>query len=159
MGESPDDVGTASGGRGDEAVMGAGAMATDVAEDRAGAAPTDTEGEQARVSDEPSAGGQPLAPLRIEVEPRSPRAYRGRTLDLRGRIVDARGEGVAGLRVEVSLDDPGGRAPSRRLGLTLTHDQGWFAGTFGIPVDVEVGEYPLRVRTPGDATHAAAEAR
>jgi hypothetical protein len=93
------------------------------------------------------------------VEPRAPRAYRGRTLDLRGRIVDASGEGVAGLRVEVLLDQPDSNVGPLRLGLTLTHDDGWFAGTFGIPVDVDVGEYPLRVRTPGDATHAPAEAR
>jgi hypothetical protein len=108
---------------------------------------------------EPAPQGGSRIALRVEVEPRAPRAYRGRTLDLRGRVVDARGEGVAGLRVEVLLDQPDSNVGPLRLGLTLTHDDGWFAGTFGIPVDVDVGEYPLRVRTPGDATHAPAEAR
>jgi hypothetical protein len=151
MGASPDAFAGAS-APGTRAAMGADPSSREASAER-------SEVDAAEAPSEPASTDATAAPLRIEVEPRAPRAYRGRTLDLRGRVVDANGDGVAGLRVEVSLDDPGGAAPPRRLGVTLTHEHGWFAGTFGIPVDVAVGEYPLRVRTPGDATHAAAEAR
>lgn len=96
-----------------------------------------------------------LMPLQIELEHRRYEAYRGRMLEVAGRVISADGKGVAGLRIEVRLARQG---EERLLGVTVSGDQGWFHASFGVPPRMPVGDYRLVVRTPGDATHAAAVA-
>jgi len=64
---------------------------------------------------------------------------------------------VAGLRVEVSF-----AAEDRRdrllLGIAVTGESGAFTGSFGVPTDLQLGDYRLVVLTPGDAEHAPAMA-
>ena len=89
------------------------------------------------------------APLAITLEQRRHETQRGQTLPLRGRVQDASGQGIAGLRVEISL-----AAEDRRermlLGVTVSGESGEFEGTFGIPPDLAIGDYRLVVITPGD---------
>ncbi|MGD8861559.1 MAG: transglutaminase domain-containing protein [Myxococcales bacterium] len=95
------------------------------------------------------------APLSIQVDQRRTTVQRGREITVTGRIEDAAGQGAAGLRVEVSL-----AAPDRRermlLGVTVSGEDGYFRGVFGIPPDLGAGDYRLVVITPGDDTHLPA---
>src|SRR5690606_26786158 len=68
--------------------------------------------------------------LTIRLEDAPVRVYRGRAIVLRGRITDADGEGVDGLRVEVRLDAD---APVS-LGATVTRRGGRFEGRFFVPL-------------------------
>jgi transglutaminase-like putative cysteine protease len=101
---------------------------------------------------------KPRAPLAITLDALRTRVLRGQRLELSGRITRASAvEGVAGLRVEVSF-----AAEDRRdrllLGIAVTDATGAFSGSFGVPTDLELGDYRLVVLTPGDAEHAAAMA-
>ncbi|MFW5876740.1 MAG: transglutaminase domain-containing protein [Myxococcota bacterium] len=96
-----------------------------------------------------------LTPLRVAIEKRHFEAYRGRALEVAGRVTDDRGRGVPGLRIEVLLQ----RRGERLLGVTVTREHGWFQGSFGVPPQLPVGDYQLVVRTPGDDAHAPASAR
>lgn len=84
-------------------------------------------------------------------------AYRGRTLEVSGRVVEPSGAGVEGLRVELWLDPV--RAESALLGVTATGGAGVFQITVGILPAQKPGDYVLRVRTPGNAKFGPAEAR
>jgi hypothetical protein len=80
--------------------------------------------------------------------------FRGKELVLGGRATGANGNGVAGLRVEVLL-----RAEREvLLGVTVTREDGWFRGMFGVPPDVPVGDHRLIVRTPGNEQWLGAQA-
>jgi hypothetical protein len=98
------------------------------------------------------------SPLLVTLDPPSQDVLRGRTLEVAGRIEDLTGLGVAGLRVEVSF-----AAQARRdrllLGVSVTGLDGRFKGSFGIPPDLQVGDYQLIVVTPGDSKHSPAMAR
>jgi hypothetical protein len=45
------------------------------------------------------------------------------------------------------------------LGIAVTDAQGHFRGRFGVPKDLDVGDYRLIVITPGDARYAPALAQ
>ena len=90
--------------------------------------------------------------LVLSVERRRYEVFRGRTLDVNGRVFDAGGEGVPHMRIEVLLS--GKR--ERLLGVTVSREHGWFRGSFGVPPDLPVGDYRLVVRTPGDDDYAPA---
>lgn len=114
----------------------------------------------------PSATSTPTAngrldtrtPLFVRLDPPSASVLRGLQLDVSGIIAEPSGQGVAGLRVEVSF-----AAKARRdrmlLGVSVTGKDGRFAGSFGIPPDLQVGDYQLIVITPGDAQHSPAMAQ
>jgi transglutaminase-like putative cysteine protease len=90
-------------------------------------------------------------PVRLALDQSRQEAYRGRGMEVRGRVTDDRGRGVAGLRIEVLLR----RRDEHPVGVTVTGDDGRFQGTFGVAPDLPVGDYELVVRTPGDDVHAA----
>lgn len=94
-------------------------------------------------------------PLRIRLDQGRIEVRRGRKLAVTGRVEDAERAGVAGLRVEVSLAAKG-RADRLLLGVTVTGDGGYFRGAFGVPPDLEVGDYRLLAVTPGDSAHLPA---
>ena len=89
------------------------------------------------------------APLAIALQERRMQVRRGSELALRGRVQDGGGEGVSGLRIEVSL-----AAEQRRermlLGVTVSGQGGEFQGRFGVPPDLAAGDYRLVVVTPGN---------
>jgi hypothetical protein len=91
-----------------------------------------------------------LVPLRVMVDQGRYEAYRGRSLQVAGRVTDPEGRGVPGLRIEVLLRLEG----ERLLGVTVSGDGGAFQGAFGVPPHLPVGDYELVVRTPGDDVHA-----
>lgn len=108
-------------------------------------------------NDEPP---KPRAPLAITLDVLHTRVLRGQRLEISGRIMrggTTQPAGVSGLRVEVSF-----AAEARRdrllLGIAVTGADGRFKGSFGVPTDLELGDYRLVVLTPGDADHAAAMA-
>lgn len=108
--------------------------------------------------DRPEAAGsedRPLEPLGITLDRTRFDVFRGRALEVSGRLVDRGGRGVSGLRVEVAL----GGSRERLLGVTVSRENGWFRGSFGVPPDAPVGDYRLLVRTPGSDRYAAAVAR
>jgi hypothetical protein len=101
------------------------------------------------------AAGAGRAPLSITLDQRHASVLRGRELHVTGRVQEAGGAGVSGLRVEVSLaaDD---RKERMLLGVAVSGAGGAFEGVFGVPPDVAVGDYRLVVITPGDARHLPA---
>jgi len=102
---------------------------------------------------------KPRTPLAIALDDLQTRVWRGKRLEVAGRITrgGSATAGVSGLRVEVSF-----AAEARRdrllLGIAVTGDDGRFKGSFGVPTDLELGDYRLVVLTPGDAEHAPAMA-
>lgn len=101
----------------------------------------------------------PRAALSLSVEHSDVTVLRGRALRVSGRVTDAAaGTPIAGLRVEVSLS-----AEHRRehmlLGVTVSDSSGAFAGSFDVPAEIAVGEYRLRVVTPGDQRYQPAIAQ
>jgi len=102
---------------------------------------------------------KPRTPLTVTLDALHTRVLRGQRLEVSGRVTRAGdSQGVAGLRVEVSF-----AAEDRRdrllLGIAVTSDNGAFLGSFGVPTDLELGDYRLVVLTPGDAAHAPAMAQ
>jgi transglutaminase-like putative cysteine protease len=95
------------------------------------------------------------APLTIVLAERQKTVLRGNELDVSGQVHDASGEGVGGLRIEISLAAQG-RRERMLLGVAVSAQQGVFAGRFGIPPDLAAGDYQLVVVTPGNATYLPA---
>jgi hypothetical protein len=98
---------------------------------------------------------QARRPLVLTVERSHYEVFRGREVPISGRTASPDGDGVAGLRVEVLLRGP----VEVLLGVTVSQEHGWFEGRFGVPPDLEVGDYRLVVRTPGNEDYAPAMAR
>jgi len=94
-------------------------------------------------------------PLRLTVDTGEYEVFRGRSLSVSGRALDPDGQGVEGLRVEVLLRG----ARERLLGVTVTGRGGTYRTTVGVAQDLEVGEYRLLVRSPGNAEFFPARAR
>jgi len=99
-------------------------------------------------------GGARRVPLRIVVDRRHHDAFRGRSIEVGGRITDPLGHGVPTMRVEILLS--GDR--ELLLGVAITGAGGRFDATVGIPPDIPVGDYRLLVRSPGDEGHEPAVA-
>jgi hypothetical protein len=95
------------------------------------------------------------APLAIALEERRHQVQRGGELALRGRVQDGAGQGVSGLRIEVSLASER-RRERMLLGVTVSDARGAFEGRFGVPPDLDAGDYRLVVVTPGDDRHLPA---
>jgi len=79
---------------------------------------------------------------------------RGLEIEVTGRATGGSGAPAGGLRVEVMLE-----GAERPLGVTVTRDDGNFRGIFGVPPGIDVGEYRLIVRSPGDTEYLSATAR
>ncbi|MDH5672538.1 MAG: transglutaminase domain-containing protein [Myxococcales bacterium] len=105
-----------------------------------------------------SSAGDHRAQLQLRLDPVSGRVLRGRTLRVSGRVEAAEGRGVAGLRVEVSLASDE-RLERLLLGVTLSDGDGRFGRDFGVPADLEAGDYRLMVLTPGNGRYRPALAR
>ncbi len=101
---------------------------------------------------EPESRGRPL---RLTVDTSAYEVFRGRSLSVSGRALDPDGQGVEGLRVEVLLRG----ARERLLGVTVTGPSGAYRTTVGVAQDIDVGEYRLVVRTPGNDDFFPARAR
>lgn len=118
----------------------------------------------APAADQPAAEPAPVSmpeeagarrPIVLTVERQHFDVYRGRNVDISGRATELGAEGASGLRIEVHITRGGF---DRLLGVTVTDDNGWFRGTFGVPSDQPVGDYRLLIRSPGDARHLPATA-
>ena len=90
-------------------------------------------------------------PLRLRLAERPERVVRGARLQLAGRV-SATGQGVPGLRVEVSLLDPG-RPARLLLGFAESEAGGGFIVDALVPPDLPPGDYRLLLSTPGDDAH------
>ena len=107
-------------------------------------------------SEQPAPGEPPRARLRVAVDRTHYEVFRGRAIEVAGRVVaDSGGEGVPRLRLEVLL--VGDREVL--LGVTVSRDHGYYRGTFGVPPELDVGDYRLVVRTPGNEDFLPATAR
>jgi len=84
--------------------------------------------------------------------------YRGGMLQVSGRVIDEARAAVAGIRIEVALGEPNTER-NLLLGVTVSNEQGYFQGSYGIPTTINVGDYELRVITPGDDRHLPAVGR
>jgi hypothetical protein len=98
------------------------------------------------------------SPVRLTLDHRRASVLRGAKLAISGRAQDASGAGIAGLRVEVSLASPERRA-RMLLGVGVSDGQGYFRGSYGVPLDLDVGDYQLVVLTPGNEAHLPAIAQ
>lgn len=100
----------------------------------------------------------PARPLRLRLDRQEHSVFRGRSLTITGAALDPDGNGARGLRVEVLLR--GGEARTERLlGVTATREHGHFRAVVGVPPDLDVGDYRLIVRTPGNDRFFPATAR
>ena len=97
----------------------------------------------------------PTSDARIRLTRDEFNVFRGRNVDIAGRVESSAGEGLAGLRVEILVANE----RERLLGVTVSGATGDFRGSFGVPPDLPVGDYRLIVRTPGDDRYGPAEAR
>jgi hypothetical protein len=97
------------------------------------------------------------APLEVTLQERRFEALRGDALALAGNVHDAAGNGIEGLRVEVSLAADG-RRERMLLGVAVTGPDGSFDGAFSLPTDLAPGDYRLVVVTPGNAKYQPAMA-
>lgn len=105
---------------------------------------------------EPAPGEPPRSQLRVGVDRAHYEVFRGRALDVAGRVVaEGSGEGVPELRLEVLLVGD----HEVLLGVTVSRELGYYRGTFGVPPDLDVGDYRLVVRTPGNQDFLPATAR
>jgi hypothetical protein len=95
----------------------------------------------------------PKAALHISIDERRISALRGGKLVVTGRLFDDAERGVEGLRVELWIAR---RTERMLLAVQLTDAEGYFRADFGVPPDLEVGDYRLIVRSEGDASHTAA---
>jgi hypothetical protein len=114
-----------------------------------------TPGAPAQAVHDDDAAAAARTPLTLSIDERHASVLRGHELHVRGRVLDAGGTGVSGLRVEVSLASDE-RKERMLLGVSVTREQGVFEGDFGIPPDLAVGEYRMVVITPGDDHHLPA---
>jgi hypothetical protein len=103
----------------------------------------------------PAASGR--AQLIVSLGSRYSSVLRGETLPVSGRVRDSAGHGIAGLRIEVSLAAEG-RRERLLLGITVTDARGMFAASFGVPPDLDTGDYRLVVVTPGNQAYLPAMA-
>ena len=105
---------------------------------------------------EPLASEMPAArPLRLRLDRQEHSVFRGRSLTLTGAALDPDGNGAEGLRIEVLVRD----RTERLLGVTATREHGQFRAVVGVPPDLEVGDYRLIVRSPGNDRFFPATAR
>lgn len=95
--------------------------------------------------------------LRIALDRVAGSIYRGGTLRVSGRVTDDSGTAVADMRVETALRQ--GQDRNLLLGVTVSDAQGYFQGNYGIPLGIDVGDYELRVISPGDDRYLPAIAR
>ncbi len=91
-------------------------------------------------------------PLKLALKDRRDSVLRGQKLSVGGRVTDDAGQGVAALRIEVSLSSTA-RKERMLLGVTVTDDTGYFRASVGVPPDLAVGDYRLVVLTPGSAQY------
>jgi len=68
--------------------------------------------------------------------------------------LDGKHKVVLDRMVEEELEDEA----AKRAGIAVTGESGAFTGSFGVPTDLQLGDYRLVVLTPGDAEHAPAMA-
>jgi transglutaminase-like putative cysteine protease len=107
-------------------------------------------GATGRVTSAANAGGK--TPLRVTLSDRRMSAVRGGKLVLTGRVLSGAEQGVAELRVEVWI----ARDKQRErmlLGVSVTDSDGYFRTAFGVPPDLDVGDYRLVIVSQGDDTH------
>jgi transglutaminase-like putative cysteine protease len=88
--------------------------------------------------------------------PRHEVVRRGLDIDVSGRATGGSGDAAAGLRVEVLLEND---ETQQLLGVTVTRADGNYNAHFGVPPRMNVGEYRLIVRSPGDERFSSATAR
>jgi hypothetical protein len=106
------------------------------------------------IASEAARSHKPKLPVRILLDDRRINGLRGGKLALSGRVVEADGRGVAGLRTEIWLKHPGQAADEHLLlAVQVTDADGFFHANFGVPHDLSVGDYRVSVHADGDAAH------
>jgi hypothetical protein len=107
-------------------------------------------GATGRVTSAANGGGK--TPLHVTLSDRRMSAVRGGKLVLTGRVLSGAEQGVAELRVEVWI----ARDKQRErmlLGVSVTDADGYFRTAFGVPPDLDVGDYRVVIVSQGDDTH------
>ncbi|MGM0555784.1 MAG: transglutaminase domain-containing protein [Myxococcota bacterium] len=96
----------------------------------------------------------------LEITSASREAFRGRAIDLKGRLRTASGRALSGQPVEVVLGPVGSNATTDviSLGTTRTDGAGRFEGRFSIPRDVSIGRWSVMVRYRGSSEYRSASA-
>jgi hypothetical protein len=111
-----------------------------------GAAPNATSGPPSTTK------GLPKASLTLKAEDAS--VHRGHRFRLSGSV-SAEGESCGASRVDVTLTGHAGkRIP---IGALASNGEGQFAGSVTVPLSISVGDYQLRVSTPGTQHCAASD--
>jgi hypothetical protein len=80
--------------------------------------------------------------LRVRLNAREFRVYRGRPIAVSGRVTNQAGRGASGARLQIALRGPSSDVP---LGVTVSGPDGYFDARFGVPQGISVGPYQLLV--------------
>jgi len=98
---------------------------------------------------------KPKLPVHILLDDRRINGLRGGKLALAGRVLEADGRGVPGVRTEIWLKHPGQTVTDKHLLLAVqvSDAEGYFHANFGVPHDLPIGDYRISVHSDADATH------
>ena len=116
--------------------------------------------QDARPGEETREEPEPRERVELRITAASREAFRGRAIELKGRLESRAGAPLSGQRVEVVLGPVGGDAGSDaiRLGTAMTAGNGRFEGKFSIPSDLSIGRWSVMVRYRGTSKYAPATA-
>lgn len=96
-------------------------------------------------------------PTSIAVTRVASEGFRGDTTRVDGRVVDADGNGLAGLRVDIYLAPAGFDGEyARLLGHSVTTTDGSFTVKVSLPGDLDLGDHEVFAATDGNTTHRPA---
>jgi hypothetical protein len=84
-------------------------------------------------------------------------AYRGESIDVRGVVYDSKREGISGLLINIFLMPPGDDGSNaRKIGETISDDDGQFSATVGIPSTLATNAYEVYLGTEGNSSYRPA---
>lgn len=106
---------------------------------------------------EPTAGEvEPPSPTRLTVAFGGAQLRRGERFSVQGTARNAKGDACSLMRIDVVLLDSGTRT-TFSAGTLVTDEQGKYGGQLVLPQRVPVGDYQVRVSSPGHQTCAATD--
>jgi hypothetical protein len=114
------------------------------------AAPSPATGASSSAVPAPSAEKDARAPSVVSLALLDVEARRGAALRVTGEVA-SEGEACPHALVEIILRDPDRPSRQRTLGALAADEKGEYTGSLVVPPDVELGDYDVLARTPGDA--------
>jgi hypothetical protein len=112
--------------------------------------------QEAPVTEPGKAELEPPPPTRLTVAFGGAALKRGERFSIQGTARNVKGQACPLMRIDVELFDAGARS-SFSAGTLVTDEQGRYAGQLVLPQRVPIGDYQVRVSSPGHQTCGAAQ--